>query len=341
MTDSKHPSPPSENRIEVVDCLRGIAVLSVCVSHFMAANCGLAADSFIRYVGTHGWLGVEIFFVISGFIIPYSLHRSGYQLSDYPKFLLKRVLRLDPPYLLAVLLAIVVGWLAAQSSAYRGAPYQVSIPQVLLHLAYVNTFFGYDWVNAVFWTLAIEFQYYLAVGLLLPLIAHHSLAVRVALGCGLGALAVLLPEGRFIFHWLFLFMLGMLAFHWHAKLAGRRELGFGLALLGGGAWFTLGPLQASVGVATALAIALVRLKARPLVFLGMISYSLYLIHVPIGAKLVNLGGRYVTGTLTSLALIAAALGVSILCAWALYFCVERPAQRWSSKVKYRASPSPD
>ena len=90
-----------------------------------------------------------------------------------------------------------------------------------------------------------------------------------------------------------------------------------------------------------MAIALVRLKARPLVFLGMISYSLYLIHVPIGAKLVNLGGRYVTGTLTSLALIAAALGVSILCAWALYFCVERPAQRWSSKVKYRASLSPD
>lgn len=335
MTEPKQTSVASENRIQVVDCLRGIAVLSVCVSHFMAANCGLAADSFIRQVGTHGWLGVEIFFVISGFIIPYSLHRSGYQLADYPKFLLKRVLRLDPPYLLAVLLAIVVGWVAAQSSGYRGEPYQVSVPQVLLHLAYINTFFGYEWVNGVFWTLAIEFQYYLAVGLLLPLIAHRSLAVRVGLACGLGALAVLLPEKRFIFHWLFLFMLGMLSFHWHAKLAGSRVLGVGLVLLGAGAWFTLGPLQAAVGVATALAIALVRFQARPLVFLGMISYSLYLIHYPVGTRLMNLGGRYVSGPATSLTLVAAVLGVMVLCAWALYVWVERPAQRWSSAVKYR------
>lgn len=335
MTASNHPRPPSDNRIEVVDCLRGIAALSVCVSHFMAANCGLAADSFIRQVGTHGWLGVEIFFVISGFIIPYSLHRSGYQFGDYPKFLLKRVLRLDPPYLLAVLLSIVVGWVAAQSSLYRGEPFQVSIPQVVLHLAYINTFFGYEWVNGVFWTLAIEFQYYLAVGLLFPLIAHRWLAVRVGLACGLGALAMLLPEKRFIFHWLFLFLLGMLSFHWHAKLAGPRTLGFGLVLLGAGACLTLGPLRASVGVATALAIAVIRLKARPLVFLGMISYSLYLIHYPIGTRLVNLGGRYVTGPMTSMALVAAVLGLMVLCAWALHVYVERPAQRWSSAVKYR------
>ncbi len=146
----------------------------------------------------------------------------------------------------------------------------------------------------------------------------------------MGVLAVLLPEKRFVFHWLFLFMLGMLSFHWHAKLAGPRVLGAGLVLLGAGAWLTLGPLQASVGVATALAIALVRFKARPLVFLGMISYSLYLIHYPIGTRLVNLGGRYVTGPGTSLALVAAVLGIMVLCAWALYFCVERPAQRWAT-----------
>lgn len=336
MTESKQVGQAAENRIEVVDCLRGIAVLSVCVSHFMAANCGLAADSFIRQVGTHGWLGVEIFFVISGFIIPYSLHRSAYRVSDYPKFLLKRVLRLDPPYLLAVLLAILVGWIAAQFPSYRAEPYQVSVPQVLLHLAYINTFFGYEWVNAVFWTLAIEFQYYLAVGLLFPVVAHRSLAVRVALGLVLGVLAVLLPEKRFLFSWLFLFMLGMLAFHWHAKLIGRYALIVGLVVLGAGCVVTLGSLRASVGVMTALVIALVQFKARPLMFLGMISYSLYLIHVPIGCKLVNLGGRYVTNPAMSLALIAAALGAVVFGAWVLYICVERPAQRWSSAVKYRS-----
>ena len=55
-----------------------------------------------------GWAGVEVFFVISGFIIPFTLWQSGYRLKNYARFILKRIIRLDPPYLLSILLAIAL-----------------------------------------------------------------------------------------------------------------------------------------------------------------------------------------------------------------------------------------
>jgi peptidoglycan/LPS O-acetylase OafA/YrhL len=323
------------NRLEIVDCLRGVAALAVCVSHFMSGNNGIPRDAFVITAGTFGWLGVEIFFVISGFIIPYSLHRAGYQPWNYPMFLLKRVIRLDPPYLVAVIVAIAAGVLAAGSASYQGAPFQLSVPQVLLHFAYLNAFFGYPWVNGVFWTLAIEFQYYVAVGLLFPMIAHPALRWRTALFLLLGVLAMLLPQKQFLFRYLFLFMLGMLAFQLHAKLLNPRSFLVGLFLLGVGAFATLGPLRAATGVGTALLIAFVQVRSSFLLFFGAIPYSMYLFHVPLGSKVVNWGGRYVNGTLGGLAVVSAALVITILFSWGIYLWVERPAQRWSSAIKYR------
>jgi peptidoglycan/LPS O-acetylase OafA/YrhL len=45
-----------------------------------------------------------MFFVLSGFIIPYSMARASYTVADFPRFVLKRVTRIDPPYLVAIAL---------------------------------------------------------------------------------------------------------------------------------------------------------------------------------------------------------------------------------------------
>lgn len=328
-------SSPAASRLEVVDCLRGIAVLSVCFSHFMTANNGISHESVWWKMGTHGWLGVEIFFVISGFIIPYALHRSGFRWSDYPRFLFKRVVRLDPPYLAAIAVAIVMGMLATGAPDYRGAPFHCSVPQVLLHFAFLNTFFGYEWVNGAFWSLAIEFQYYLAVGLLFPWVAHRSSWVRIGLFTVLACLALALPESRFVFHWLFLFILGMLVFQWHAGLWTPRTLALGLVLGTVGVAFTHDWMIAAVCLATALVIAFARMSSRILLFFGSISYSLYLLHGPVGLKVVNVIGRHVSGTIGGLGAILLGFLVSTLCSLALFWLVERPARRWSSLIQYR------
>jgi len=71
-----------------------------------------------------------------------------------------------------------------------------------------------------------------------------------------------------------------------------------------------------------------------LAWLGTISYSLYLVHVPIGGKIVNLGARYAHTLPTELLVLAIAVVASLGVAWLLWYFVERPAQRWSSAITY-------
>ena len=67
--------------IPVFDHLRGMAALAVCLFHFTCGNPEFLSPSDpIRGVGSFGWLGVEAFFVISGFVIPYSLYLRSYRL---------------------------------------------------------------------------------------------------------------------------------------------------------------------------------------------------------------------------------------------------------------------
>jgi peptidoglycan/LPS O-acetylase OafA/YrhL len=167
--------PMIVKRITTIDALRGIASFAVCFYHLSYCSNICLPQGALKSVGSFGWLGVEVFFVISGFIIPYALHRAGYQLKQYGTFVLKRVVRLDPPYLATIALIIPLGYFSAMAPGFQGPPFTVSTSQVLLHLAYLNVFFGGNWLNPVFWTLAIEFQYYLLVGLLYPFISHKRL----------------------------------------------------------------------------------------------------------------------------------------------------------------------
>jgi peptidoglycan/LPS O-acetylase OafA/YrhL len=63
------------DRIVTVDALRGVASLSVAWFHLTQPNPALA-PGIIKSSGAYGWLGVHIFFVISGFVIPYSLDKA-------------------------------------------------------------------------------------------------------------------------------------------------------------------------------------------------------------------------------------------------------------------------
>ncbi|MEO6725173.1 MAG: acyltransferase [Blastocatellia bacterium] len=202
-------------------------------------------------------------------------------------------------------------------------------------MGYVNAFFGYEWIIPVFWTLAIEFQFYLLMAASLPLLMSPRTGFRTMAALLFGAGAFLMPSSKFIFGWLFLFLLGITVAQYKSALIGKRMLLIVLPLLVAGTWFTQGWLIALVGTATALAILLLSLQSRVLFFLGSISYSLYLIHVPIGGRVINLGMR-LTHTLPSqLGVLAVALTVSIGAAYLLYRFVERPAQEWSSRIQYQ------
>jgi peptidoglycan/LPS O-acetylase OafA/YrhL len=333
MTTACPPSPPSSKRLDILDLLRGVAALMVALYHFSATMKGTVLGSWF----SKGWLGVEVFFVISGFVIPYSMWRAGYQIKlHYMRFLGKRAMRLYPAYMVSMFLAMAVSYGATLTPGYNGESINYSWTQVLLHFPLLAEAFGYPWIAGVFWTLAIELQYYVFIGLLFPLLQGNSMRVGLVFVATLGLSFLPVPP-TFLLPYLPLFLAGVATFlHLRGRFPVGRWLG-ALAMSFVACGFTLGWLQAAAGGLTALIIVFCRVPLpRCLLGLGTISYSFYLIHSTLGNKLINLSVRLPYSGLAWNALqILSAILLALVSAWVLYYFVERPSQRWSSQIKFR------
>ena len=83
-------------------------------------NWSIKSD-WLRATGAYGWLGVEVFFVISGFIIPYSMLHAGYEfLWHFGRHLVKRIIWLEPPYLASIAVVLVLWHVSTAPSEIHG-----------------------------------------------------------------------------------------------------------------------------------------------------------------------------------------------------------------------------
>lgn len=321
---------PSSQRIDVINALRAFAAIFVAWGHFAGSH-----GKYLALSGKYGYLGVDVFFVISGFVIPWSLNRSRYVLRDYPRFLLKRNLRLYPPYLASIALTILaVNFVLAPLQHRSGMA--VTGRDLLLHFTYLNDIVGVPWINVVYWTLAIEFQWYLLIGLIFPWLVNPRPLPRFVTIAGLMMVYfATVKHDHFVFHSMPVFLIGVLVFQYRAKLIELRQM-FGLiavmvlAMAGPIGWIVAG-----VAAATGLLIALSTFNSPALDRLGDVSYSLYLLHLPIGLSLIGwlssrlpYSGSYM-GVLDAVGLIA-----SLAAAWLMYQIIEKPSQEWSSAVRF-------
>jgi peptidoglycan/LPS O-acetylase OafA/YrhL len=282
---------------------------------------------------TFGRSGAQVFFVISGFVIPYALDVSGYRvrLGEYGRFILKRLIRLDPPYIAAIGLTLFV---AAFHTVVTGDRFPYSLPQVLVHIGYLNVFFHYQWLATVFWTLGVEVQYYLVIGLVFPLLKRPLIFwVAVSPAAIIWANHHLKPYG-YISPWLPFFLLGIAAFHYRRGLI-NIWIFFGVMLLPtlyAVVWTR--PFTALACLATAIVIGTVSGRMpRPLVWLGAISYSLYLTHWIVGVTLGN-AIRASAPSTPPIVIVLLTLVVCLAVAWGFYRLIELPSVRWSKRVSY-------
>ena len=152
---------PLRARMPELDTLRGVAVLLVLFFHgfgfeFTTRGLSGAAKLFVA-VTLPGWAGVNLFFVLSGFLITGILLDSKWRADYYRRFYYRRVLRILPIYY-AVLIFLAA--LPRLGFVDRGASWGF-LALCCVYLANITNFFGVPMQYGVLWTLAIEEHFYL------------------------------------------------------------------------------------------------------------------------------------------------------------------------------------
>ncbi|MEZ4937848.1 MAG: acyltransferase [Crocinitomicaceae bacterium] len=322
--------------IIVIDSLRGFAALSVAIFHFTYTTLNFIESESARNFFQFGGLGVHIFFVISGVVIPLSLINGNFKYKFAGKFLLKRVVRIEPPYLATLIIALLFILFKNQ---FLSPDHHIDFPswgKILAHLGYLVPFFDdMRWVNEVFWTLAIEFQYYLLVMILYPFLLSDKLWKRSVFYLFMFAMPFFIDSHRFFFHYASLFLMGMvLSLYIKEKIS---KLEFLIILLGATVFtnFYLGTREAVAGlIPLVLIYYFPQWKSKPTLFLGKISYSLYLIHPIFGAAVVNHLSHNAETFLEKSLVVITGVVVAIVSAFIMYWFIEKPSQKASKKIKY-------
>lgn len=324
-----------QKHIPVLDSLRAFASLSVVSFHFICTVVGFVSTKWVLDVFSFGHYGVQVFFVISGFVIPWSMYHSGYVLSKYPRFVMKRLVRLEPPYLISLLLAVVHASVRLSGPFYNGIDTTPSLKQIALHIGYLVPFVhGVQWIRPVYWTLAIEFQYYLILGALFPLISKQRSPWRLLFYLFIFA-GPFLPFHNFFPFLTPIFMVGIALFLLKSKIVGELEHLLLLILSCIEICFFHGLATLFFSIFPYLAIRFFP-DFRPVVlkFLGDISYSLYLFHSLTGLLVLNYVSHLNLALPTKVLSLLFAYLFSIFCSYWVFRFIELPSKRFSSRIKY-------
>jgi peptidoglycan/LPS O-acetylase OafA/YrhL len=322
--------------IQSIGLLRGIAATMVCFYHLTWGVPDLLPDTnILKHIGIYGKRGVEIFFVISGFVIPYSMFVKNYSIGNFFIFLKKRVIRIEPPYLISILFVLLLNFVSTLSPYYRGAPVHLDWINIASHLAYLNVFTGGTWLNPVYWTLAIEFQYYLIIALVFQLIVSKNSYIRIIFFIVFNASVFLVhSQYRFIFTYSAYFIIGILLFQYLCKIISRTEyliLTLTTLIL---IFYKDGLVLTVTPLATLLVIVYVDKVPYFLQYLGLISYSFYLIHSPVGGRILNFSENFVHNLFLRECIVFAAVFICIIASAVYYKFFEKVFKNISSSIKY-------
>lgn len=168
-----------------IDLLRFLAALSVVFYHYTYRS---SRDEFspisyadIGQVGRYGYLGVELFFLISGYVVLLSA-----QGKTVRQFFLSRVTRLYPAFWVACTLTFLVKFIWGSGLA---SPYlHVSIKQYAYNLTMLHEFFGVAAIDAAYWSLCIEITFYFLIAILIGFSLMRHLDLFIGLWLGYAAL---------------------------------------------------------------------------------------------------------------------------------------------------------
>lgn len=316
-----------------LDLLRGVASISVCLFHFVIIS-RFSFPSLFRDLFSYGHLGVEVFFIVSGFVIPFSMSIGNYTLDKIKIFFAKRLFRLEPPYIASIILIFFLNFIFYFSPYYHEELLSVNFKQLLFHLGYLNSIFEEGWVNQVYWSLGIEFQYYILIAFIFKFLNGKTLVWLVTYILLL-FLSFSINAHSLIFTHLPFFIIGILIFRFITRKDSKYTftilLSLTLLLILYKSSFNFPLLISAI---LPLPFFFYQKQLRIGRFLGNISYSLYLIHIPIGQRLIKIGIGYTHNLYTETLLLIVTFGLTVLCSYIFYKLIEKPSKKITSKFKY-------
>lgn len=169
---------PQSKRYEDIDVLRGFAALSVLVYHAVAlGNMGNLKFGKLEILIRNGWMGVDLFFVISGFVITLALARDMDlpRKRFYSRFFVRRIYRIAPLYYLTILIFIFMLQPHLFFLSWESQAAHFGSHLLFLHNLHPSTHGSIVGPN---WTVALEVQFYILICLLIKkLIKMKPLAV--------------------------------------------------------------------------------------------------------------------------------------------------------------------
>ncbi|MGU3330499.1 acyltransferase [Methylobacterium sp. WL18] len=335
----RRKSIEGENRIRIseLDSLRGIAALSVVIYHYTSIYPRLISVRNLDFVPQVdlGYFGVEIFFIISGFVI-FTTITSSPTIID---FFLSRFARIFPVYWLSVLIAVT---LSAAVNKFS----DLSTSNIVANMTMLQSLMGFRHLDEVYWTLTYELGFYMWIALAVYICRAINLRIEVPLLIWLLlatviragdtnvayriSLVLLLNYGQF-------FIIGIaffLIYYKYDKPLTYVVLIWAMAISAFGAnqntpangfrayfWIALGCTLFFYWIVFFKPAAM---KSSVLKYLGRISYSLYLVHASIGYFLLR---EFEQLGIPDLPAVLLAIAFAIVVAHVINILVEVPGQR--------------
>ena len=289
-------------KIEFLESIRGISALIVLLFHLKEASSSVIIQNFLIL---NGEIFVDFFFVLSGFVIAYNYSTKINTVLDLLKFKLKRILRLYPLHILMLIIFtfLEVGkyFVSKKTGIFPSTePFSINNINTFIHnLTLTNGFLPVNSFNVPSWSISVEFYAYFLFSLIVLLIKNQKICFFIFVGISLfsflytinsgGTLRSMENEDGFV-RCCFSFFLGAIVFNsqnyikFNSKHTNFLILTFLILLIISfliknnfmGVFLFSMILLISLGEQNNIFVKILSIK--PLLYLGSISYGIYMFH---------------------------------------------------------------
>lgn len=336
------------DRLGELDSLRGIAIIAVACYHYLYRFPEFYPYAFrVLPVWQLGSLGVELFFVISGFVIALTLQASA----SPNEFAVRRMSRLLPAMIAcSVLTYAILHMVQTPFADLRRVGWQGFVPSWTFTSPELWRWLLPEarFIDGAYWSLFVEIRFYILISIIYFTVSRRHYAVSILAICLAATLAEIFTANaqppflnraiRLLFFpdYLPLFVVGVFSFElFKGKRTKPCVTGFCLAAataIAGALTKGMGTALVISGVICVFVLLIVKrellafLNWRPLQWLGVCSYSFYLLHQNIGMLVITQFPAGL-GPLAAGLVIMLTIALIALLASGIYIWVERPGQR--------------